>query len=71
MPDYLSRKDAAEYLKTKGLQYTYGTLTKLASSGGGPLYRLFGSRAVYTPADLDAWIEVKLSAPRGHTSEAA
>ena len=37
--------------------------------GGGPDYRRFGNRAVYTPDDLDAWIEQKLSDPIRSTSE--
>jgi hypothetical protein len=69
MTDFLSRVEAAEYLKAKGLKTTSNTLQKLATVGGGPVYQIFGSRAVYTPANLDAWAEAKLSAPRRSTSE--
>lgn len=67
---YLSRKEAAEYLAERGLRISHTTLQKFATVGGGPTYRRFGSRAVYTPADLDAWAESKLSAPMNSTSEA-
>ena len=40
-----------------------------ATTGGGPIYRIFGNRALYTPDDLLAWAEEKLSAPRRSTSD--
>ena len=43
----------------------------MATVGGGPTYRIFGIRAVYTDADLDAWANAKLSPPRASTSEAS
>ena len=52
MPDYLSRKEAAEYLQGKGLQYTDKTLTKSPRQAAARCTASFGSRAVYTPADL-------------------
>ena len=58
---YLSRPEAAEYVRARGLIVSKTTLQKFATVGGGPVYRRFGSRAVYTTADLDAWIEQKLS----------
>lgn len=66
---YLTRTEAAEYIRGHGLRYSAATLQKLATTGGGPVYRRFGNRAVYTEADLDAWIEQKLSAPKRSTSE--
>jgi hypothetical protein len=69
MQTYLPRRQAAEYLTKKGLPITWRTLQKWATTGGGPLYRLFGNKAVYVPADLDAWAEAKLSKPRHSTSE--
>jgi hypothetical protein len=65
---YLSRREAAEYVTERGLQYSANTLQKLASLGGGPVYRRWGNRAVYTPDDLDTWIESKLSAPLASTT---
>ncbi|MEC9368468.1 MAG: hypothetical protein VX871_07225 [Pseudomonadota bacterium] len=48
---------------------SWRTLQKMATLGGGPVYRIFGNRAVYTVNDLDAWAEAKLTAPRSTTSE--
>jgi hypothetical protein len=62
---YRDRAEAADYLtEDKGLKTSKNTLQKWATTGGGPLYRRFGNRAVYTVEDLDAWAERKLSAPR-------
>lgn len=69
--EYLERAEAAEYLTARGLRTSKNTLQKYATVGGGPVYRRFGARAVYTAADLDAWAEKKLSAPRASTSSAA
>lgn len=69
--NYLDRNEAAQYLNSRGLKYSRNTLQKLATIGGGPTYRRFGNRAVYVQADLDEWIETKLTAPRRSTSEAA
>lgn len=65
---YKDRREAAAYINSKGLTYSPNTLQKLASVGGGPKYRRFGNRAVYTTDDLDAWIEEKLSPVRASTS---
>jgi hypothetical protein len=67
---YLERADAAEYLTAQGLRVSKNTLQKWATTGGGPRYRRFGLRAVYTRSDLDMWAEAKLSAPR-HSAIAA
>ena len=65
---YLDRREAADYLTgTRGLKTSWRTLQKLATTGGGPVYRVFGIRAVYVQADLDAWVAAKLSAPRSNT----
>ena len=65
---YLNRAEAADYVQGRGLPLTKLTLQKYATTGGGPAYRRFGLRVVYTKADLDAWIESKLSAPLASTS---
>ena len=67
---FLSREEAAQYLTERGLRTARGTLQKLVTTGGGPAYRRYGKRAVYLAADLDAWAERKLSAPRLSSSGA-
>jgi hypothetical protein len=67
---YLSRREAALYLtEERGLKTSWRTLQKMATVGGGPIYRIFGNRAVYTPPDLDFWADARLSPPRRSTSE--
>ena len=66
---YLTRREAAAYVTQRGLKLSSNTLQKMASRGGGPLYSIFGRNAVYTPQNLDAWIETKISRPRRSTSE--
>ncbi len=68
---YLHRPEAADFLTERGFQTTKFTLQKYATVGGGPVYRIWGNRALYVPDDLLAWAEAKLSAPRRSTSEAA
>lgn len=68
---YLERTEAAEYLTARGLRVSKNTLQKWATTGGGPSYRRFGLRAVYTREDLDLWANDKLTAPRRSTSQAA
>jgi hypothetical protein len=60
---YLTRTAAAEHIRSLGLPVTRGSLNKWASVGGGPRYHRFGSRAVYTVDDLDAWVRQRLGAP--------
>ena len=71
MTKYLIRPAAAEYLTDKGLPTTKGTLQKLATVGGGPKYKIYGNKSVYTPENLDAYAEFKLRDPRGSTGDAA
>jgi hypothetical protein len=68
---YLTRAAAAEYITSKGAPISKNTLTKMACVGGGPVYRLFGSKSLYVPTDLDRWIENRMSAPKQSTSCAA
>jgi hypothetical protein len=70
MAHHLDRREAAKYLTNRGLKCSHNTLQKLATTGGGPAYAIFGNRALYTPQNLDAWAEARLSAPRKSTSEA-
>jgi len=68
---FKSRSEAADYLTERGLPITKSTLQKLACTGGGPTYRIWGNRAVYATEDLDSYAEAKLTPPRKSTSEAA
>ena len=68
---FLDRREAADYLTARGLRISKNTLQKWATTGGGPAYRRFGLRAVYTREDLDNWANDKLTAPRCSTSQAA
>lgn len=66
---FLDRNGAADYAKTKGVPLSPNTLRKLACVGGGPKFRKFGRRVLYSPADLDAWIASRLSGPVSSTSD--
>lgn len=68
---YLTRVEAAAYVSRKGAELSKATLQKLATVGGGPIYRRFGNKALYTPADLDRWLVEKMGKPLRSTSEAA
>jgi len=66
---YIGRAEAAKYLSEQlGLKVSKNTLQKWATTGGGPMYRIFGRAAVYLHADLEEWAEKKLSTPRHSTS---
>lgn len=68
---YMTRREAAEYVTRKGLPFSYNTFQKFAAVGGGPTFRHFGKRVFYVAADLDVWISENLSAPMRSTSERA
>lgn len=61
---YLTRKEAAEYLTEQGTPVAPTTLQKYATVGGGPEYEIFGNRALYTKNNLNRWVKNKLSPPR-------
>jgi hypothetical protein len=66
---YLRRRAAGEYLKSR---YGFGsekTLAKLACLGGGPIFRKAANAAIYAPEDLDAWALSKIGKPIRSTSE--
>ena len=72
MPEkYLTRREAAEFIRQLGLPTSHNTLQKYATVGGGPVYRIFGNRAVYLPSELVTWVQTKLGSPRSSTSEVA
>jgi hypothetical protein len=68
-PRYFMRRDAARYVReTWGLPCSPRWLAKLAVTGGGPVYRKAGRTPIYAPADLDAWAQGRIGAPRESTS---
>jgi hypothetical protein len=67
----LDRKQAAAFLSQHGFKTAPATLAKIACLGGGPLFRSFGRKPLYSAADLLAWAEARTTRPRRSTSEAA
>ena len=59
-PEWMNRKQAANYLTERGCPISAGHLANLAkndNSGKGPPYTRFRWRSVsYSKDDLDAWI---------------
>lgn len=51
---YLTNDEAAEYLRLSPR-----TLEKQRVIGGGPRFRKFGRRVMYSVADLDAWADAR------------
>jgi hypothetical protein len=66
----LTREQLADALTHAGYPIKPKTLATKASRGGGPLYRRFGPRVIYTWGDGLKWAQSRLSAPIGSTSEA-
>jgi hypothetical protein len=65
----LTRRAAAAALTEAGFPISAATLATLASRGGGPVYRHFGTRVVYRLSDLIAWAESRLGPVIKSTSE--
>lgn len=66
---YLRRKEAASYLKSK---YGFGserTLAKGVVTGDTPVYRKAGRIVLYEPDALDAWALSKIGAPQKSSSD--
>lgn len=53
-PRYLTNDEAAAHLRLSPR-----TLEKLRVLGGGPRFRKFGRRVLYSLADLDAWADAR------------
>jgi hypothetical protein len=51
----MDRRQASQYFKENHGPVTVARLSRLASQAAGPPYRMFARRALYEPADLDAW----------------
>jgi hypothetical protein len=69
---YLRRDDAAAYVRQRhNINCTAGYLAKLASAGGGPVFRRLHNRwAVYREEDLDAWAQTRVTGPLRKASDA-
>jgi len=67
----LDRKEAAQFLTSRGYRTAPATLAKLACLGGGPAFESFGRRPLYREPDLLAWAQSRATGPRRSTSEAA
>lgn len=68
----LRRSEASRYLsETHGVTRAPSTLAKLACIGGGPLFVKFNHVPLYDPADLDAWVSGRTSAPVANTTKIA
>jgi hypothetical protein len=66
----LTRDAAAEALTEAGFPVRKATLATLASRGGGPPFRKFGTRPIYRWGDLVAWANARLGPVVRSTSEA-
>lgn len=65
----LRRAEAAEFLTSKGFPIAVSTLAKLATIGGGPIFRRYGRWPVYQAADLLDWARNRTSQAVHSTSE--
>jgi hypothetical protein len=70
MEPLLDTEAAAQRLAELGVRRSPKTLRKLRCVGGGPKFRRLNGRPYYTGRDLVAWVEARLTAPVGSTSEA-
>lgn len=68
-PRFLRRRLAGQYLKAN---YGFGSpawLAKLATVGGGPVFRKAGKTVLYRPADLDTWALARIGRAQTSTSD--
>jgi hypothetical protein len=54
-----TRKNVAAFLTEAGYPISWAHLQKLASTGGGPPYELFGNKAIYTDETSLAWAKAR------------
>jgi hypothetical protein len=65
----LTRDQAAAALTSAGYKIKEKTLATKASRGGGPVYKLFNRRALYRWADVLAWADGHMCAPKRQSSQ--
>ena len=64
------RKQASEYIeRAYNAPCKPNTLAKMAVTGGGPEFQLFGRFPLYSKEALDNWAKSRLSGPVSSTSE--
>ena len=68
MSTWLTRKQAAAYIKARISTGSVSLLAKLARTNEGPRCFTAGKAALYDPADLDQWITSRLR-PMGSSPE--
>jgi hypothetical protein len=66
----LTRDQVAAALTAAGFPVKAKTLSTKATRGGGPPYRLFGTRPLYRWGDAIDWAQQRLTSPRRSSSEA-
>lgn len=66
MLNLLSRYQASQYIKSKGMRMSPSTLSRLANKGTGPKYALVRLKSYYKQEWLDEWIEGQLK-PATHS----
>lgn len=66
---WIPRNEAPAVISSMtGLKISKRTLARLAVSGGGPEYSIFGRSAYYQRGTLRAWVSQRLGTPRKNTS---
>jgi hypothetical protein len=66
-----TRAGAAQRIRTvHGIACEASTLSKAATYGTGPTYRLINGRAAYLDADIDAWAQSKIGRPIRRAADA-
>ena len=68
---FLRRREAAAYIRERGVPCSPLTLAKWASIGGGPPFYKASRTPLYAPGDLDRWIAHRLGPLRASTSALA
>ena len=67
---FLTRPEAAAWLRERGLPISPATLATRVTRGGGPVAYRFGSTVVYPIEALAEWAEAQLRPAGRHASRA-